>query len=67
MLMARAFGLIILIHKRFRTKRYPLKVKEILDSVPDLEQVGLKKYESGYAGYYMDYDASIYATTSIKN
>ncbi|MFH0895711.1 MAG: hypothetical protein V2A54_14850 [Bacteroidota bacterium] len=58
--------LLFVIYKWFLTKRYPEKTNQMLDSIPELEQLGLKRKPDGYAGICRGYYVNVYATTSLK-
>lgn len=59
-------GLLFLVYRWFTGKRYPQKTSAMLDTVPDLEQIGLKRDANGYSGKYRDFLVYLYATTSMK-
>ena len=60
-------GLIFFIAKKYITKTYPQKTEKLLNSVFELEEIGLKRNESGFNGTYRNYFVSVYATTSLKS
>ncbi|HBG71312.1 MAG: hypothetical protein A2W93_01650 [Bacteroidetes bacterium GWF2_43_63] len=64
--MIGAFALLFVIYRWFTTKRYPEKTEAMLDTLPDLQSVGLKRDANGYSGQYRNYPVYIYATTSLK-
>jgi hypothetical protein len=59
-------ALLFIIYKWFLTKRYPKKTNQMLDSIPELEKIGLKRTAQGYAGICQEYYVNVYATTSLK-
>lgn len=60
-------GLIFLIYRRYVSKTYPQKTEKLLNSVFDLEEIGLKRNENGFNGIIRNYFVSVYATTSMKS
>lgn len=60
-------GLAFLVIFWFIKKRYPQKVDQLLSAVTELEEIGLKRDEKGYSGYYRNFFITIYATTSLPN
>lgn len=60
-------GLILFIKNRFLNKTYPEKTEKLLNSVLELDEIGLKKNDSGFNGHYRNYFISVFATTSMKS
>lgn len=67
LVMGSIAGLIFLIYFWFLKKRYPAKTEQMLNSVIELEEFGLKKNENGFSGNYRNYLINIYATTSLPS
>lgn len=59
-------ALLWFIRSQFVNKTYPRKTSAMLDALPALEAIGLKRDENGISGKYLNYPVYIYATTSMK-
>lgn len=59
--------LLLFIQKRYTQKTYPRKTGKLLNSVLQLQEIGLQKTDDGYKGMYRNFFVSVFATTSIKS
>ncbi|MPM06943.1 hypothetical protein SDC9_53247 [bioreactor metagenome] len=66
LLMLATFALLFVIYRWFTAKRYPQKTSAMLDTLPSLESIGIRRDANGYSGQYRNYPVYIYATTSMK-
>ncbi|GEM_PF-2880690 len=60
------FGLLVFVYLWFTKKRYPQKTGKMLDALPKLETIGLKRDANGFSGVYRAYPVYVYATTSMN-
>lgn len=65
--MAGTAILLFVIYRWFTTKRYPQKTAAMLDTLPELQNIGLHRDANGYNGNYRGFPVYIYATTSMKS